>query len=163
MTHTDYIKLMLNIKDNNVYFYDDFLKIVNINGKKTKVFRAFLTYIPDHCYRCGHINRGWDDVINWGFKRNCKIKITKVCGYDSLLVLDKQRYKCKHCNLTFVAKTNVVDFHKQISNDTNLNIKLELMQKGTEKDIARRNNVSTNHVVFQKTLLLKTTVSCLIF
>ena len=146
MTHTDYIKLMLNIKDNNVYFYDDFLKIVNINGKKTKVFRAFLTYIPDHCYRCGHINRGWDDVINWGFKRNCKIKITKVCGYDSLLVLDKQRYKCKHCNLTFVAKTNVVDFHKQISNDTNLNIKLELMQKGTEKDIARRNNVSTNHV-----------------
>ena len=26
MTHTDYIKLMLNIKDNNVYFYDDFLK-----------------------------------------------------------------------------------------------------------------------------------------
>ena len=146
MTHTDYIKLMLNIKDNNVYFYDDFLKIVNINGKKTKVFRAFLTYIPDHCYRCGHINRGWDDVINWGFKRNCKIKITKVCGYDSLLVLDKQRYKCKHCNLTFVAKTNVVDFHKQISNDTNLNIKLELMQKSTEKDIARRNNVSTNHV-----------------
>ena len=31
---------MLNIKDNNVYFYYDFLKIVNINGKKTKVFRA---------------------------------------------------------------------------------------------------------------------------
>ena len=61
-------------------------------------------------------------------------------------MLDKQRYKCKHCNLTFVAKTNVVDFHKQISNDTNLNIKLELMQKSTEKDIARRNNVSTNHV-----------------
>ena len=53
MTHTDYIKLMLNIKDNNVYFYDDFLKIVNFNGKKTKVFRAFLTYIPDCCYRCG--------------------------------------------------------------------------------------------------------------
>ncbi len=26
MTHTDYIKLMLNIKDNIVYFYDDFLK-----------------------------------------------------------------------------------------------------------------------------------------
>ena len=110
MTHTDYIKLMLNIKDNNVYFYDDFLKIVNFNGKKTKVFRAFLTYIPDFCYRCGHINRGWNDVINWGFKRNCKIKITKVCGYDSLLVLDKQRYKCKHCNLTFVAKTNVAAF-----------------------------------------------------
>ena len=40
----------------------------------------------------------------------------------------------------------LINFHKQISNDTNLNIKLELMNKGTEKDIARRNNVSFNHV-----------------
>lgn len=47
---------------------------------------------------------------------------------------------------TFTASINVVDYHKQISNDTNLNIKLELMQKGSEKDIAKRNNVSTNHV-----------------
>ena len=31
-------------------------------------------------------------------------------------------------------------------NDTELNITLELLEKGTEKDIARRNNVSTNTV-----------------
>ena len=41
MTHTDYIKLMLNIKDNNVYFYDDFLKIVNFNVKRLKFFVPF--------------------------------------------------------------------------------------------------------------------------
>ena len=79
-------------------------------------------------------------------EKNCKIKITKTCGYNSLLILDKQRFFCKHCNKTFTASTDVVDFHKQISNDTNLNIKLELMQKGSEKDIAKRNNVYTNHV-----------------
>ena len=148
MTHTDYIKLMLNIKDDNVYFYENCLEIVNINGKNTKVFNAFLTYIPKCCPKCGCINEGHDDIINWGFKRNCHIKLTKVCGYDTILSLDKQRFKCKHChcNRTFIASTSIVDFHKQISNDTNLNIKLELMQKGTEKDIARRNNVSTNHV-----------------
>ena len=43
-------------------------------------------------------------------------------------MLDKQRFLCKNCNRTFTASTNVVDFHKRISNDTNLNIKLELME-----------------------------------
>ena len=146
MTHTDYIKLMLNIKDNNIYFYENCLKIVNIKGIDTKVFYGYLTYTPEYCPKCGCINEGSNDIINWGFKGKCKIKITKVCGYNSLLVLDKQRFYCKHCHRTFTASTNFVDFHKQISNDTNLNIKLELMQKGSEKDIARRNNVSPNHV-----------------
>jgi len=58
-------------------------------------------------------------------KKNCKIKITKTCGYNSLLILDKNRFLCKHCNRTFTASINVVDYHKQISNDANLNIKLK--------------------------------------
>ena len=137
---------MLNIKDNNIYFYDNLLTIENIKGIDTKVFHAYLTYIPEYCPKCGHINESTDDIIKWHFKKNCDIKITKACGYNTILRLDKQRFYCKHCNRTFTASTSIVDFHKQISNDTNLNIKLELMQKGTEKDIARRNNVSTNHV-----------------
>ncbi len=146
MTHTDYTKLILNIKDNNIHFNEDCLKIVNIKGIDTKVFYGCLTYTPEFCPKCGCINEGYDDIIKWNWKRNCKIKITKACGYNTLLILDKQRFLCKHCNKTFTASTTVVDYHKQISNDTNLNIKLELMQKGAEKDIARRNNVSSNHV-----------------
>ena len=146
MTHIDYIKTMLNIKDDNVFFYDNCLEIVKIKGVETKVFNAYLTYTPDCCPKCGCINESSDDIIKWDFKKNCKIKITKVCGYNAIIKLDKQRFYCKHCKKTFTASTSIVDFHKQISNDTNLNIKLELMHKGTEKDIARRNNVSTNHV-----------------
>ena len=146
MTHNDYTKLILNIKDDNIYFYNNLLTIENIKGIDTKVFHAYLTYIPEYCPKCGHINESTDDIIKWHFKKNCDIKITKACGYNTILRLDKQRFYCKHCNRTFTASTSIVDFHKQISNDTNLNIKLELMQKGTEKDIARRNNVSTNHV-----------------
>lgn len=146
MTHTDYTKLILNIKDNNIYFNENCLEIVNINNIETKVFHGYLTYIPEYCPKCGFINESYNDIIKWNWKKNCKIKITKVCGYNSLLILDKQRFLCKHCNRTFTASTNVVDYHKQISNNTNLNIKLELMQKGSEKDIAKRNNVSTNHV-----------------
>lgn len=146
MTHTDYTKQILNIKDENIYFNENCLEIKRINNVDTKVFHGYLTYTPEYCPKCGCINEGFDDIIKWDFKKNCKIKITKVCGFNSLLILDKQRFLCKHCNRTFTASTSVVDFHKQISNDTNLNIKLELMQKGSEKDIAKRNNVSSNHV-----------------
>ena len=146
MTHTDYTKLILNIKDKNIYFDENCLEIVNIKGIKTKVFHGYLTYTPEYCPKCGCVNESFDDIIKWNWKKNCKIKLIKACGYNTLLILDKQRFYCKHCNKTFTASTNVVDFHKQISNDTNLNIKLELMEKGSEKDIAKRNNVSTNHV-----------------
>ena len=146
MTYNNCIRNILNIKDENVYFYENCLELLNIKGKTTKVFNAYLTYTPEYCPHCGCVNEGHDDIINWGFKRNCHIKLTKACGYNTILKLDKQRFLCKHCNKTFIASTSVVDFPKQISNDTNLNIKLELMQKGTEKDIARRNNVSSNHV-----------------
>ena len=146
MTHTDYTKLMLNIEDKNIYFNENCLEIVNIKGINTKVFHGYLTYIPNFCPKCGCVNESFDDIIKWNWKRNCKIKLTKACGYNTLLMLDKQRFLCKNCNRTFTASTNVVDFHKQISNDTNLNIKLDLMEKGSEKDIAKRNNVSPSHV-----------------
>lgn len=144
MTHTDYTKKILNIKDENIYFYDDCLEIKEIKGIKTKIFHGYLTYTPEYCPRCGCVNKGFDDVIKWNFKRNCKIKVTKVANYNTILLLDKQRFFCKNCNRTFIATTNVVDFHKQISNDTRLSIILDLMNKGSEKDISIRNNVSTN-------------------
>lgn len=146
MTHTDYTKKILNIKDENIYFYDNCLEIKKINGINTKIFHGYLTYTPEYCPHCGCINGGFHDIIKWNFKRNCKIKITKVANYNTILLLDKQRFFCKHCHKTFTASTNVVDFHKQISNDTKLSVILDLMHKGSEKDISIRNNISTNSV-----------------
>lgn len=144
MTHTDYTKKILNIEDENIYFYDNCLEIKEIKGIKTKLFHGYLTYTPEYCPRCGCVNKGFNDIIKWNFKRNCKIKVTKVANYNTILLLDKQRFFCKNCNRTFIASTNIVDFHKQISNDTKLSIILDLMNKGSEKDISKRNNVSTN-------------------
>ena len=146
MTHTDYTKKILNIKDENIYFYDNCLEIKKINGINTKIFHGYLTYTPEYCPHCGCVNGGFNDIIKWNFKRNCKIKLTKVANYNTILLLDKQRFFCKHCNRTFTASTNVVDFHKQISNDTRLSVILDLMNKGSEKDISIRNNISTNSV-----------------
>ena len=146
MTHTDYTKKILNIEDENIYFYEDCLEIIEIKGIKTKVFHGYLTYIPECCPNCKCINHDHNDIIKWNFKRKCKIKITKACNYNTILLLDKQRFFCKHCNKTFTASTNIVDFHKQISNDTRRAVILDLMTKDSEKNIAKRNNISTNSV-----------------
>ena len=146
MTHTDYTKKILNIEDENIYFYEDCLEIIEIKGIKTKVFHGYLTYTPECCPNCKCINHDHNDIIKWNFKRKCKIKITKACNYNTILLLDKQRFFCKHCNKTFTASTNIVDFHKQISNDTRRAVILDLMTKDSEKNIAKRNNISTNSV-----------------
>ncbi len=144
MTHTDYTKEILNIKDNNIYFYENCLETKIMKRKETKVFHAYLTYIPNYCEHCGCVNEGFEDIIRWDWKRNCKIKIPKVSNYNAILLLDKQRFYCKHCNRTFTASTDIVDYHRQISNNTKLSITLDLMQKGSEKDVSIRNNVSPN-------------------
>jgi transposase len=146
MTHTDYTKNILNIKDVNVYFNENCLKEERIKGIYTKIFHGYLTYIPEYCDVCGVINQSSDDIIKWNWKRNCKIKLPKISNYNTLLLLDKQRFYCKHCHHTFTARTNIVRFHNQISNNTETSIKLELMNKTSEKDISKHFNVSHNKV-----------------
>lgn len=146
MTHTDYTKEILNIKDNNIYFDENCFKICKIDNINTKIFHGYLTYTPEYCDVCGVINESNNDIIKWNWKRNCKIRMPKVANYNTILLLDKQRFYCKHCHHTFIAKTNVVGFHKQVSNDTELSIKLELMNKISEKDISKHFNVSHNKV-----------------
>ena len=63
-------------------------------------------------------------------------------------MLHKQRFYCKHCHNTFLAETNLVNKYKNISNNSELQIRVELTKKQSEKDIADRVNVSTS-----KTLL----------
>ena len=147
MSLSNYTRNILNIKDENIIFEENFLNEEKINGSTTKIFHGKLTYTPSHCPKCGCVyDIEHDSIIKYGFKKNCKIKIDKVSGFKALLLLDKQRFYCKDCHSTFIATTNLVDFHKQISNNTRLSITLDLMRKGSEKDIAYRNNVSSSSV-----------------
>ena len=135
MTHSDYTRNILNIKDENIHFHENCLEIVKIKGIDTKIFHGILTYNhPDICPCCGCISKD-NSIIKWVFKKNCRIKLDKVSNYNTILLLDKQRFKCKNCNSTFTSSTSLVDYHKQISNNTKLSVILDLMQKGSEKDI----------------------------
>ena len=149
MSHNDYILNLLNIKDKNIFIMENIKERIIKNVKynvKYKVIEGILTYTPEYCPCCGVINKSSNDIIKWGYKKNCKIKIPKVSNHKCLLILHKQRFYCKHCNNTFIAETSLVNKYKNISNNTELQIRTELMKKQSEKDIAERSDVSPSKV-----------------
>ena len=60
--------------------------------------------------------------------------------------LRKQRYLCRHCNSTFVLRTNLVNKNCFISNRVKLSIAINAQDKISEKDIAKHHNVSHSTV-----------------
>ena len=146
MSTNNYILNLLNIKDTNIHILTD--KITNkvIKGKVFHIIEAILTYKPEFCPCCGCINESSNDIIKWGFRKNCIVKIPKVSNCKTRLLLHKQRFYCKNCNNTFIAETNLVGKNKNISNNSELQIRLELMKKQSEKDIADRLDVSVSKI-----------------
>ena len=75
MTHNDYTKNILNIKDENVYFLENCLETKIIKGVETKIFHGILTYTPDYCSNCGCINENGNDItLNTTYRVGTKMK-----------------------------------------------------------------------------------------
>ena len=146
MSTNNYILNLLNIKDKNIHILTDKCENKIIKGKNYKIIKGTLTYKPKFCPCCGCVNHSHNDIIKWGFRKNCKIKIPKVSNCFSLLILNKQRFLCKHCHNTFIAETSLIDKNKNISNNTELQINLELMKKQSEKDISDRLDISVSKI-----------------
>ncbi len=88
MSLTNCIINLLNLKDENIKFDDNFYSEGTINDVKSKFFHGTLTYKPDFCYNCGHILD--KNIIKHGFKTST-IKIPKVSGFDTYLKLKKTK------------------------------------------------------------------------
>ena len=145
MSINNYILNLLNIKDENIYIVKE-IKEEMIKNKKYKIIEGFLSYKPEYCPHCGVVNESSDDIIKWGYRKNCKIRIPKQNNCLTRLILHKQRFYCKHCNNTFIAETSLVNRNKNISNNTELQIVEELAHKQSEKDISERTDVSSSKV-----------------
>lgn len=145
MSINNYILNLLNIKDENIYIVKE-IKEEMIKNKKYKIIEDFLSYKPEYCPHCGVVNESSDDIIKWGYRKNCKIRIPKQNNCLTRLILHKQRFYCKHCNNTFIAETSLVNRNKNISNNTELQIVEELTHKQSEKDISERTDVSSSKV-----------------
>lgn len=143
MSNQNYIINILNLKDNNIIFKENFYSELIINDIIHKIFEGYLTYKPDCCPKCGVI---FDDKFEKHGFIISNIKIPDVSGYKAILKLHKQRYLCKHCYKAFTLTTNIVDYGCFISNNTKNKIAFDLTKKRSEKDIAFDNNVSPNTV-----------------
>ena len=79
MTHTDYTKNILNIKDENIYFNENCLSEIKIKNKIVKCFHGVLTYTPNVCPICGCVyEQNPETIIKYGFKKNCKVKLPRL-------------------------------------------------------------------------------------
>ena len=143
MSNQNYIIEMLELKDNNINFYENCYYKKEIKGITHKIFEGYLTYQPEYCDKCGIL---FDEHFEKHGFITSNIKIPDVSGYKTILKLHKQRYLCKHCNKAFTLKTNIVDYGCFISKNTKWKIAKDLKEKRSEKDIAIANNVSPNTV-----------------
>ena len=101
MSHSYFTRKLLNIKDKNITFQEDYLEEVKLNGVTSFVFKGTLSYQPTHCEHCGTL---FDSKFKkYGFKTS-RIVIPKVSLHDTYLELKKQRYYCGHCQSTFTLK-----------------------------------------------------------
>ena len=143
MSNQNYIMEMLELKDNNVTFKENFYYKEKIKGIIYKIFEGYLSYKPKLCPNCGVI---FDNKVEKHGFITSNIKIPDVSGYKTILRLHKQRYLCKHCNKAFTLSTSITNYGCFISNNTKHKIAKDLVKKRSEKDIASDNNVSPNTV-----------------
>lgn len=143
MSNQNYIMEILELKDNNIHFFENCYFKENIKGITHKIFEGYLTYTPPCCKKCGV-------AFDNNFEKHgfiiSNIKIPDVAGFKSILRLHKQRYLCKYCNHAFTLSTKMVDSNCFISKNTKWKIVKDLREKRSEKDIAIANNVSPNTV-----------------
>ena len=143
MSINNSILKLLNMKDKNLNFNENFVVEREIKNKRCLVILGYLKNDFEYCPCCGCINE--NTIIKKG-TRNSLIKINKHAELTTYLDLTKQRYKCKNCNKKFYATTLEVDYRCHISNQVKLailNCAKEMMCKSL---IARLYNVSYNTV-----------------
>mgnify|MGYP007070192360 CR=1 FL=1 len=116
MSQTNYIKNLLKIKDENIYFYENILEEGYRKHKKCNIINAYLSYIPKYCINCGCIFESTKDYEKKGFDKGSYVVYPAVVKYDTYIFLKKQRIKCLHCNSSFSCSTSLVNKYSYISN-----------------------------------------------
>lgn len=143
MSNQNYITDMLELKDENIIFKENFYYKEKNKNTTYKIYEGYLSYKPICCYYCGVV---YDDNFEKHGFITSNIKLPNVSGYKTILRLHKQRYLCHHCKHAFTLRTPVVKPCCFISENTRNKIAVDLTKKRSEKDIALDNDVSPNTV-----------------
>ncbi len=143
MSINNSILKLLNKKDKNLIFNENFIEERKIKSTRSLVIKGYLKNDFEFCPCCGCIN---DNTIIKKGARTSLITINKHAELTTYLELKKQRYICKNCNKMFTASTPEIEYRCHISKQVKLailNCAKEMMSKSL---IARLYNVSDNTV-----------------
>lgn len=135
---------MVEIYDRNINFSEDFIENKNIRGIEHTVIKGKLTYTPEDCPHCKSENTNYSIVKNGS--QNMDILIGQFNLKPLILRLSKQRFYCKHCGKTFIAKTDIVQRNCSISKKVKSCINFNLSKNISMKHIAQTYSVSTSTV-----------------
>ena len=132
---------LLNMKDENIKFDENYLEERNIKGNRCLIIKGYLENNLEFCPNCGCISN---------FKKNgtktSLIKIPKISELVSYLELRKQIYKCKECNSKITAQTTEIKYRCRISNNTKHSIANYAKETITHVLIAKIHNVSNKTI-----------------
>ena len=142
ISHT--IRTLFDIQDENINFNEDCARAGTKNGHACTFLEGTLTYTPTQCDRCHAENEDYTIIKN-GTKTST-IVIPAGGTKKTYLKLRKQRFYCKQCQKTFVAKTSLVNEGCFISKDTCLQAGIKTAEARSVKDIARDCAVSPTTV-----------------
>src|SRR5690625_3108130 len=109
-----------------------------------KFITAKLTYTPSHCECCGVVNE--DYIVYKNGTKTSRITLPITGVYPTYLNLKKQRFFCKACNQSFIAKSSIVEKHCFISKQTRAQVLIKSTEAQTISSIARDCSVSTSTV-----------------
>ncbi|MDY0410328.1 ISL3 family transposase [Virgibacillus soli] len=138
------MKILLDIQDKNITIEEDSIQIKKHQGILAKFISAKLTYTPTHCECCGVKNENYTVYKN-GTKTS-RITLPMSGIYPTFLNLKKQRFFCKACNASFIARTSIVKEHCFISYHTRAKVLIKSTDAQSLTDIAKDCSVSTTTV-----------------
>jgi len=138
------IKILLDIQDENIHFQENAIEYKEFRGKTAKFITGLLTYTPSYCECCGVKNENYTVYKNGTKTSRITLPFTGI--YPTYLLLKKQRFFCKACNSSFIAKSSIVEKNCFISKQTKAQVLIKSADPQTITSIARDCSVSPSTV-----------------
>lgn len=135
------MRKILDIQDKNIVFEDNCVEYTRFKGRKCKMIKGRLTYIPQECIKCQIPNEQYTVYANGTQISRITLPMSGV--HPTYLVLKKQRFICKNCGASFTAKTPVVKENCFISNYVKAQILDKSSMAQSIKDISVQTCVSS--------------------
>ena len=143
MFSSNSISNLLGISDRNLKFTGEIFEKY-LKGIKYQDMSAYITYKPKACPHCNSANENYSIVKNGS--QNVKVLINRINNNPTLINVKKQRFYCKHCKKTFIAKTSLTEKGCFIGNA----VKQSIIDNLSE--IMPMNVIAKNHYVSNSTI-----------